>query len=55
MNIGKTLGDYDIWYLPCKNCGYDTAKSVLPKGEAKRCWKCGRRVSRDFTKRALKK
>lgn len=47
------LGDFDVWYEPCKNCGYDTAKSrKLPDP---RCWRCGSLISRDYTERALKK
>jgi len=47
-----TLGDYDIWFKPCENCGYDTAKASA-KSEAK-CWRCGSRISRDYTERVLK-
>lgn len=42
------LGDFDVWYKVCENCGYDTAKSEP------RCWKCGRKISRDYSDRALK-
>lgn len=49
---GYTLGDYDIWYKPCSHCGYDTGKSSTLE---ERCWKCGRRISRDYSERALKK
>lgn len=49
----KTLGDFDVWYKPCKQCGYDTGKSR--KLLDKRCWKCGNTISRDYSKRALKK
>jgi len=52
MNKQKTIGDYDIWYQPCEYCGYDTGKSR--KLEDPRCWKCGRRIKRDYSKRALK-
>lgn len=45
----KKLGDYDRWYRPCENCGYDPGRS-----ENNRCWKCGRIVYRDYTERALK-
>lgn len=51
---GKTIGDYDIWYKPCDHCGYDTGKSAS-NPPVKYCWKCGRRVRRDFSERALKK
>ena len=54
MNPGKILGDYDIWYKKCENCGYDTAKSTLPKEGNKTCWQCGRTVRRDYSERALK-
>ncbi len=47
------LGDFDIWYDPCGNCGYDTAKSTA-KSEP-RCWKCGYKIHRDYSERALKK
>jgi len=50
---GRVLGDYDIWYEPCKHCGYDTGKSR--KLEYPRCWRCGRLISRDYSDRALKK
>jgi hypothetical protein len=49
---GEVIGDYDIWYQPCGHCGYDTGKST--KLEEPRCWKCGRPIRRDFSKRALK-
>lgn len=45
---------FDVWYQPCGKCGYDTAKSTLPKEGNKRCWKCGSPVKRDFSNRALK-
>lgn len=48
-----TLGDYDRWFKPCSKCGYDTAKAS-EKSEAK-CWKCGSRIHRDYSHRALKK
>ena len=49
----RTLGDYDRWFKPCKNCGYDPGK-VGEKG-SNRCWKCGEILLRDFSDRALKK
>ena len=50
------LGDYDIWYKPCEKCGYDTAKnSRLREDATPRCWRCGSRVHRDYSERALKK
>lgn len=49
-----TLGDYDIWYKVCDHCGYDTARSSIGKEGVKYCWKCGRRVQRDYSDRALK-
>lgn len=49
------IGDYDIWYKKCENCGYYTGKSVKPKDGIKRCWKCGNRLKRDFSDRARKK
>lgn len=50
---GYTLGDYDRWFKPCENCGYDTGKAS-EKSEA-RCWKCGRPIQRDYSERALKR
>lgn len=50
-----TLDDYDVWYQECEHCGDDTAKSTPPKDGIERCWKCGRRVIRDFSERALKR
>jgi hypothetical protein len=44
------LGDYDRWFKPCK-CGYDTARARL-MGIVK-CWKCGSRLERDYSDRAL--
>jgi len=42
--MGHKLGDFDIWYKPCKKCGYDTAKST---GKSKpRCWKCNSLIQR---------
>lgn len=49
------LGDYDIWYAPCRSCGYDTGKSTKPQSPYKTCWKCGGRIHRDYSDRALKK
>lgn len=45
----KTLSDYDIWYKPCEHCGYDPGKT-----KKNSCWKCGRRIHRDYSERALK-
>lgn len=47
------LKDYDRWYKPCTKCGYDTAKST--KTSPCYCWKCGNKVYRDYSDRALKK
>jgi len=44
------LGDYDIWYKPCANCGFDSARKSKKDNK---CWKCGRRIDRDFSNRAL--
>ena len=46
------LSDYDVWYKKCENCGYDTGKST--KASRDRCWKCGRRINRDYSDRALR-
>jgi hypothetical protein len=51
---GKRIGDFDVWYEPCTNCGYDTGRSEPPKEGNKTCWKCGHPVKRDFSERALK-
>ena len=53
--MSNKLGDYDIWYMPCEKCGYDTGRSVTPKTGNKTCWKCGNFVRRDYSERALKK
>lgn len=47
-----TLGDYDIWYEKCGHCGYDSCKKAKPDPK---CWKCGRKIHRDYSDRALKK
>ena len=47
------LSDYNRWFKPCKNCGYDTGNAGK-YGKAV-CWKCGRRLQRDYSERALKK
>ena len=54
---GRILGDYDIWYKPCARCGHDTGKSTIHSihEDAKRCWKCGNIIFRDYSERALKK
>lgn len=52
VSMGHKIGDYDVWYEACKNCGFDTAKST--KESRPRCWKCGRPISRDYSDRALK-
>lgn len=46
------IKDYDIWYKDCRSCGYKTGKSTSTT-KAK-CWKCGSRIQRDFTERALR-
>ena len=46
------LGDFDRWFKPCEKCGYDSGKAG-EKSEA-RCWKCGSKVFRDYSDRALK-
>ncbi len=50
--LGSVIGDYDVWYKPCEKCGYDTARST--KKSEPRCWKCGGRIQRDYSARALK-
>lgn len=45
------LGDYDRWFEPCKKCGFDPAK--VSEKSSNRCWKCGNRLSRDYSDRAL--
>ncbi len=47
------IGDFDVYYQPCKHCGYDTGKSRVL--DHPRCWKCGGSIQRDFSERALKK
>jgi len=47
------LKDFDRWFKPCEKCGYDTAKTTT--SSPARCWKCGNRIERDYTERALKK
>lgn len=47
----KKLGDFDIWWKPCK-CGYDPEKGC--ERDNGRCWKCGSFLSRDYSERALK-
>jgi len=49
----NTLDNYDVWYKPCKKCGYDTGKSTKLKNP--KCWRCGEGIQRDYSKRALKK
>jgi len=46
----QTLEDFNIWYKPCKKCGFNVGKST-----SSTCWKCGRKLRRDFSTRALKK
>jgi len=48
----KVLGDYDIWFKPCNNCGYDTGKATAKSKP--RCWRCGHNIVRDYSNRALK-
>lgn len=47
------LGDYNRWFKPCENCGYDTGRAS--DRSKSRCWKCGRPIQRDYSDRALKK
>ena len=44
----KVLGDFDKWFEPCRNCGYDPGKSTK-----NRCWNCGSGLQRDYSERAL--
>ena len=46
------LSDYNRWFKPCSNCGYDTGKTS--KESPAKCWKCGRPIQRDYSERALK-
>lgn len=50
----RTIGDYAVWYQPCRQCGYDEGKSSIPKKGNKTCWRCGSYIYRDYTERALK-
>jgi PHP family Zn ribbon phosphoesterase len=50
----RLVRHYDYWIKPCGHCGYDEGKSTPPKKGNHRCWKCGRRVQRDFSDRALR-
>jgi rRNA maturation endonuclease Nob1 len=45
------LGDFDRWFKRCK-CGYDTVK--VSEKSPSTCWKCGSRLERDYSDRALK-
>jgi len=45
------LGDFDRWFKPCK-CGHDPGR-YSERSPAK-CWKCGARIERDYSDRALK-
>lgn len=51
--LAQKMGDFDRWFNPCEKCGYDAGR-VGEKSEAK-CWKCGSRLTRDYSERALKK
>jgi len=44
------IGDYNIQYKRCKHCNYNPGKS-----KKNRCWRCGRKLERDFSITALKK
>jgi len=46
------LGDFDIWFKVCK-CGFDNAKGT--KRSSGKCWRCGSKLARDYSDRALKK
>ncbi|MCP4762006.1 MAG: hypothetical protein GY870_09495 [archaeon] len=55
--MSKKLSDYDIWYKKCE-CGYDPGRKTekeIKNMSIVTCWKCGKRISRDFSERALKK
>ena len=45
------LGDFDIWFKVCK-CGFDNAKGT--KRSSGKCWRCGSKLARDYSDRALK-
>lgn len=50
--VPRTMGEYDLWMKPCEKCGFDSAK--ISEKSAWKCWKCGGRLTRDFSDRALK-
>lgn len=50
MKTGLKLSDFEVWHKPCELCGYDPGK-----GPSNRCWRCGARLIRDYSERALKK
>lgn len=52
-HIARKLSDYDVWYEKCSTCEYDTGKSTV--GSSNTCWKCGHKLTRDYSIRALKK
>jgi len=54
IDVQRIVRHYDYWIRPCEHCGHDEGRSTLPKKGNHRCWKCGRRVQRDFSDRALK-
>lgn len=43
---------FDIYYLPCENCGYQTGKCTEESN--KKCWKCGKVIHRDRSYKTLK-
>lgn len=46
------LGDYDRWFKSCEKCGLDSGKKTANCKNT--CWKCGNRLHRDYSERALK-
>jgi len=50
--IIRKLGDFDRWFKPCDKCGFDPGR--VGKDSHSRCWRCGNKVYRDYSDRALK-
>jgi|SaaInlStandDraft_5_1057022.scaffolds.fasta_scaffold770073_1 transposase len=53
MKSKYTLSDYDRWSKPCNHCGCDNGK--LGKNSEFRCWKCGRKLERDYSEPCFEK
>lgn len=52
MRKSRPISCFDRWFKPCSKCGHDSGK--FGENERNKCWKCGNRLIKDYSDRALK-